>query len=150
MDSVSACARKADAMSFAPVAAKGANGLPSELRYGFPASARLKRRVDFQKVYQHGFRVAGQHVVFFVTRGQGRFGVTASRKVGSAVRRSRSKRRLRELYRLHRADLPAGQWDVVANARRSCATAPWHELERDFARLCAAQWVQRGTPERRG
>jgi ribonuclease P protein component len=150
MDSASACARKAVARSFAPVGAKGANGLPSELRFGFPASARLKRRADFQKVYQHGFRIAGQHVVFFVARGQGRFGVTASRKVGSAVRRSRSKRRLRELYRLHRAELPAGVWDVVANARWSCATAPWHELERDFAKLCAARRTQHGAAERRG
>jgi ribonuclease P protein component len=58
--------------------------------------------------------------------------VTASRRVGGAVVRSRCKRRLRELYRIHRhvfGDFPV---DVVANARRSCATAPWKELERDF------------------
>lgn len=115
-----------------PVGARGANGLPSEHRFRFPASKRLKRRADFQKVYRHGRRVTGKHVVFFLIQGEGRFGVTASRKVGSAVRRSRCKRRLRELYRLHRHVMAQGPWDVVVNARASCATAPWHELEHDF------------------
>jgi ribonuclease P protein component len=62
----------------------------------------------------------------------GRFGVTASRRVGGAVVRSRCKRRLRELYRLHRPELAGMAVDMVANARVSCASAPWLELERDF------------------
>ena len=68
----------------------------------------------------------------FLLRGEGRFGVTASKKVGNAVIRARSKRRLRELYRLHRRGLVVQPWDIVANARRSVASAPWQELERDF------------------
>jgi len=63
---------------------------------------------------------------------QGRFGVTASRRVGGAVVRSRCKRRLRELYRIHRHELEGSRVDMVVNARRSCASAPWAELERDF------------------
>jgi len=62
----------------------------------------------------------------------GRFGVTASRRVGGAVVRSRCKRRLRELYRIHRHVFEGFPVDAVVNARRSCATAPWKELERDF------------------
>jgi ribonuclease P protein component len=58
--------------------------------------------------------------------------VTASRRVGGAVVRSRCKRRLRELYRIHRRVFEDAAVDVVVNARRSCATAPWRELERDF------------------
>ena len=61
---------------------------------------------------------------------EGKFGVTASRRVGSAVVRSRSKRRLRELYRLHRHEFLG--LDAVANARSSTASAPWEELEQDF------------------
>jgi ribonuclease P protein component len=72
-------------------------------------------------------------VLFAVqTDGEGRFGVTASRKVGNAVVRARSKRRLRELYRNRRAMHLLRRVDLVANARTSCARAPWTALETDF------------------
>jgi ribonuclease P protein component len=72
-------------------------------------------------------------VLFAVrTEGESRFGVTASRKVGNAVIRARSKRRLRELYRLRRPTELTDALDLVANARRSCARAPWRVLVRDF------------------
>ena len=63
-----------------------------------------------------------------------RLGITASRKIGGAVVRMRSKRRLRELFRndpARRAGRPA---DMVINARRGCASAPWDELQRDYER----------------
>jgi ribonuclease P protein component len=109
--------------------------LPSERRHQFPTQFRLKRRADFQKVYRNGVRVAGLHVVIFLMRAEahgGRFGVTASRHVGGAVARSRCKRRLRELYRTHRHEFEEVATDTVVNARGSCATASWSELERDF------------------
>jgi ribonuclease P protein component len=74
-------------------------------------------------------------VVVFLMRAdthEGRFGVTASRRVGGAVVRSRCKRRLRELYRIHRHAFERFPVDAVVNARTSCAEAPWPELERDF------------------
>jgi ribonuclease P protein component len=123
------------ARSFRRAGAKVASGLPPERRLGFPASARLKRRVDYQKVYKHGARVIGRHVVLFILQSRehgGRFGVTATRKIGGAVVRNRAKRRLRELYRLRPHDGAALSCDIVANARRSSATAPWTELEKDF------------------
>ena len=123
------------ARSFRRAVAKVASGLPSERRLGFPASARLKRRADYQKVYKHGVRVIGRHVVLFFLQSRehgGRFGVTATRKIGGAVVRNRAKRRLRELYRLRSHDGAALSCDIVATARRSSATAPWAELEKDF------------------
>jgi len=121
--------------SFRRADAKVASGLPSERRLDFPASARIKRRADYQKVYKHGVRVTGKHVVLFILQSRepgGRFGITASRRVGGAVVRTRAKRRLRELYRLHLRDEAGRAYDIVANARRSSATAPWIELEEDF------------------
>lgn len=121
--------------SFRRADAKVASGLPSERRLDFPASARIKRRADYQKVYKYGVRVAGRHVVLFILQSKervGRFGVTASRRIGGAVVRTRAKRRLRELYRLHLRDRAGCAHDIIANARRSSATAPWMELEEDF------------------
>ena len=123
------------ARSFRRAGAKVASGLPSERRLGFPASVRLKRRADYQDVYKHGVRVIGRHIVLFFLQSReqgGRFGVTATRKIGGAVVRNRAKRRLRELYRLRLHDGAALSCDIVANARRSSATAPWAELEQDF------------------
>jgi ribonuclease P protein component len=72
----------------------------------------------------------------------GRFGVTASRRIGGAVVRSRCKRRLRELYRQHRHLAVVASFDIVANARRGCARASWEELEKDFRR-CLSRGVER-------
>jgi ribonuclease P protein component len=68
------------------------------------------------------------------TEGTGRFGVTASKKIGNAVVRARSKRRLRELYRLRLGSTTMETLDLVANARASCAAAPWNSLVDDFDR----------------
>jgi len=127
-------------------AAKGASGLPSERRLTFPGTYRLKKRADFQRIYSHGYRVPGRFVVLFVAQAElatGRYGIAASRKVGGAVMRARCKRRLRELYRLHRPERGVAQLDIVANARRGCATVPWSALERDFLR-CLRRGGTRG------
>ena len=78
-------------------------------------------------------------VVFALPREGGasagwRLGVTASRKVGGAVVRTRCKRRLRELFRNHPTRHGGRPVDMVINARRGCAAAPWDELQRDFER----------------
>jgi ribonuclease P protein component len=78
-------------------------------------------------------------MVVFVLRRDGpglpsRIGVTATRRVGGAVVRARCRRRLRELFRLHPAELPGEPIDLVVNARRGCAVVPWDELQQDYVR----------------
>jgi len=121
--------------------------LPPEKRLNFPGKIRLKKRADFQRLYTRGQRIKGRFVVLFVMQAEqdfGRFGVTASRKIGGAVIRARSKRRLRELYRLHRFDSDVAKLDIVANARYGCPRVPWSELERDFLR-CLGRGSRYGT-----
>lgn len=70
-------------------------------------------------------------VAFFVgPGGPPRLGVVASRRVGSAVQRSRAKRRLREIYR-RAPRQPAG--DLVLVARQGLSQAAWPEVERAYA-----------------
>jgi ribonuclease P protein component len=98
-----------------------------------PKTARLLRRAEFQKAYRTGRRFVGRFVVVFVVRTDGavRLGITASKKIGSAVVRNRCKRRIRELFRRHRGRIGEGA-DVVVNVRPGCGEAPWSELEDDF------------------
>lgn len=61
-----------------------------------------------------------------------RLGVTASRRVGRAVVRNRCKRRLRELFRLHREALGDLRVDLVINARKGCDRASWPDLRGQY------------------
>jgi ribonuclease P protein component len=60
--------------------------------------------------------------------------VITSRKVGSAVERTRTRRRLREIFRLHRGGLPPGLWMVVV-ARRAAAVANFSALRGEWREL---------------
>lgn len=116
--------------------------------------ARIRRRADFQEVYRAGFRVSGDHLVVFVLyrperSGSGpRLGITASRKVGTAVVRSRSRRRVRELFRL--SGIAGWRWpaDLVVNVRRGCHEALWSELVADWSRLMAVVARRLGRQDR--
>src|SRR5256885_15114745 len=60
-----------------------------------------------------------------------RVGVITSRKLGSAVARSRARRLLRETFRLHQHDLRQPM-TLVLVARSSIVGKPRSEVERDF------------------
>jgi ribonuclease P protein component len=60
-----------------------------------------------------------------------RLGVTVSRRVGSAVVRTRVKRRVREWFRRNRGVFPPGK-DVVVIARPSAAEIPSAEVGREL------------------
>ena len=62
----------------------------------------IKRRSDFQHVYQKGMSVAGRRMILYVlhdSRVAGKVGFAAGKKLGCAAVRSRTKRLLREAYR---------------------------------------------------
>ena len=99
------------------------------------ADERVRRRLDYQRCYEKGRRGFGTHLtLFFVENGLAfpRFGITASRKVGGAVVRSRLKRLFREIYRRwpQRTDLPS--MDFVVHVKPSAAQAAFKELRDDL------------------
>ncbi|HEV2200439.1 MAG TPA: ribonuclease P protein component [Bryobacteraceae bacterium] len=116
---------------------------------GFPRCARILRPADFRTTYDQGLRIPGPLFAAFCRtrvcrteseRGEAppsygaRLGITVPRAIGGAVVRNRIKRRLREVFRLHRAEL-GPQWDIVLNPRRAALTASFPELERAFSRV---------------
>lgn len=82
----------------------------------FPRQLRLRRRSEYRAVQERGRKVHTAHFLLFALAGEPgepRFGITASRKVGSAVVRNRLKRYLREAFRRHRAEFPRDKSLVV-------------------------------------
>lgn len=110
-----------------------------------PAFIRLRSSGDFRKVYASGRRYESRLMTAFV-RPNGlehhRLGITASRKaIGNAVERNRSKRLLREAFRLSEEDLDElkTRYDWVLNARRSLldikSDAALEEFQKIIARV---------------
>jgi ribonuclease P protein component len=110
------------------------------LRYGLPRRERLRKRRDFVAVQSQGRKLGGKHFLVLAAEGQGRLGITVSKKVGNAVTRNRVKRFVREFVRQARSDerswLPPDR-DVVVVARPSAATIDHAEAWADLTRLGA-------------
>ena len=63
-----------------------------------------------------------------------RFGFSIKKALGGAVVRNRIRRRVREMVRCHRAEIPAG-WDIVIHPKSSVARAEFAMLAADLLRL---------------
>ncbi len=96
---------------------------------------RLRTKRDFWQPRQEGSRlVKGCLIVNWLPREAGspaRLGVITSRKLGKANIRSRTRRLLREAFRLHQHDLRQTV-DVVLIARSSIIGRKLSEVERDL------------------
>ena len=96
------------------------------------ASQRVRRRPEFERIYNQGVRINGRFMTVFVLANAGstpRFGVAATRKLGSAVERNRAKRLSREMFRRHKV---AAGLDIVIVPRREMLDAPFSSLEADY------------------
>jgi ribonuclease P protein component len=63
-----------------------------------------------------------------------RFGISVKKALGNAVVRNRIRRRIREILRRNRTEIPSG-WDIVIHPRSSVAEAPFAPLEAELVRL---------------
>lgn len=85
----------------------------------FPRSERVTRKADFRRVFERKCSAAdGLLIVYADANGLAwsRLGLAVGRRVGGAVVRNRVKRRLREAFRAHKADLPIGL-DIICVPR---------------------------------
>ena len=102
------------------------------------AAVTLKKNHEFRRLYQKGASAVAGSMVLYCRKnrlGHNRLGVTVSVKLGNAVKRNRARRRLREVYRLHRDKLQTG-WDIILVARGRTAACSWKELNDAFLRAC--------------
>ena len=93
---------------------------------------RIRRRADFQHVYEQGARVHGRYSTLFILPNRldvGRLGIAATKKLGGAVIRNRAKRLIREVFR-HNKIAPG--YDVVVIPKRELLYATLTVLEADY------------------
>lgn len=103
----------------------------------FPREARLVRRGEFDAVYRAGRRRSSSHFTVFLRANElpeSRFGVSIKKALGGAVVRNRIRRRLREVIRCRRSEIPAG-WDIVIHPKSAVDKAPFAELAEELLRL---------------
>jgi ribonuclease P protein component len=97
----------------------------------------LVRKSEFDAVYSTGKRRSNAQFTVFLRANElplSRFGFSIKKALGGAVVRNRMRRRLREMVRCHREEIPAG-WDIVIHPKRSVAKAPYAALTAEFLRL---------------
>lgn len=105
-------------------------------------STSLKLNHVFRRLY-HTTGFADSYLVLYARRnrtGGNRVGITVSKKLGHAVVRNRTRRRLREIYRLNEARFQPG-WDIVVVARTRAVEAPFEKLTASYLALAAKAGV---------
>jgi ribonuclease P protein component len=116
---------------------------------GFRPHERLRRRAEFQLVYERGARAHGRYLTIFVLPGDrrfGRLGIAATKKLGGAVVRNRAKRLIREVFRRNKI---APGYDVVVIPKRELLDASLTALETEYRRIIEQQLARRPAPSRR-
>jgi len=98
---------------------------------------RLRRRKDFDNVFRKGRSWNNELLVLRSLPNDlphNRFGFITSKRLGKAVVRNRTRRRIREAVRV----LPlAASWDVVISAKTRAATGDFHQLRASVMDLLA-------------
>jgi len=108
---------------------------PDETRdEAFGKQDRILSRQIFRRVYEQGHKFRAEYFTAFVlanSEQRSRVGITATRKTGNSVRRNRSRRLAREVFRKNKWRVPPGV-DIVINVKSSMAEACYAEIEKDF------------------
>jgi len=99
---------------------------------------RLKRRAEFLRAASKGRKAPMPGLVLQALArnddAPARLGFTVTKKVGNAVVRNRTRRRLKEAARLLLAETPLRGVDLVLIGRDATRTRPFEALRQDIAR----------------
>jgi ribonuclease P protein component len=98
-----------------------------------PPGRRLRRRAEFQRVFDAGRRAHGRYFTIIAAADGAscsRLGIVASKKLGGAVVRNRAKRLIRETFRT--IDEPQTPVDLVVIPKPALFEATIASLKQDF------------------
>jgi ribonuclease P protein component len=113
---------------------------------------RLIQASLFGEAFAQKNNLVGRCMVLWIRTGPDaalRLGMVTSRKVSKrAVDRNLARRRLREIFRQHRAEL-SGPFDLVIVARRNLLFASHQEVEAEFMKLAEKAGLLKREPQTR-
>ena len=107
-------------------------------------SSSLKLNHIFQRLY-HTKGVADGYLVLYARKNHmetNRVGITVSKKLGKAHIRNRTRRRIREVYRLNEERFLPG-WDIVVVARSKAVDAEFSRLTKSYLTLAKKAGILR-------
>jgi ribonuclease P protein component len=106
-----------------------------------PAQSLLRKKKEFEEVYQKGSPYRGRYIVLIALVSAGyserKVGFVASKKVGNAVKRNHARRLMKEAFRRAQPQMAAVPAHIVLIARSSSAEVGYHEIEDDLRGLLA-------------
>lgn len=111
--------------------------VPAPKEFSFTKDERLLKRVEFLYVTGDGKKFLTRSFIIFVKPNSlafSRIGITASRKVGGAVKRNRVKRLVREFFRLNKTRIKKGI-DIVVIAKREAVGKGFAEVSRELEKV---------------
>ena len=111
-------------------------------------SCSLKLNHIFRRLYSSK-GIANSYFVLYARRNRlnmNRVGITVSKKLGHAVVRNRSRRRIREIYRLNEALFTPG-WDIVIVARSRTVDGNFSKMTEALLSLARKSGILRETVE---
>ncbi len=97
----------------------------------------IKKNEEFQHVFEKGHSIQGRYLVVYFLRNQfnqNRFGFCSGSKLGTAVRRNRFKRLLREAARSVGPFILIG-WDLVLVARGGIKSAELSGIIHEYKQI---------------
>jgi ribonuclease P protein component len=98
-----------------------------------PPARRIRRRGEFQRVFDAGRRAHGRYLTIIAAPAPGmetRLGIVASKKLGGAVVRNRAKRLIRQVFRTEVS--PDTALDLVIIPKASALHAVAAEVTIDY------------------
>lgn len=119
---------------------------------GLPRFCRLHLKRDFKAVIQGGIKLRKEELVLWwrvnLNNPNGiRFAVVVSKKLGAAVARNRTKRLLREAFRLNIENIKKGI-DIIVSPRDGEKLSNMHAAQESLMTLCGKASILRCSSEK--
>jgi ribonuclease P protein component len=100
----------------------------------FTPQERIRKKKDFLHLYKKGKRYRGKYFILIYLSNEltfSRVAVVASKKLGNAVQRNRTKRWLRTLFRRNK-ELLEKPFDMIFIPRKEIHEAKWQNLTEEY------------------